>query len=610
MKYLHYTVTFIAFYVLPFFSFATTYYFAASGSDNNDGLTASTPKRSMTVAKELMIDGNTILFNRGDVWFMPMDTLNLNGKKNITLDAYGDRRKPRPVIAGMARLTNWTYTGKNNIWKCPLAPYTRAHRVWVRDISPINLEHKNGKNNTLDDLTDVTEYYLEKSNNPSATLYLKTNSPSVPPNHVSIIPGTIPVKNKVIATITNSSNITFNNIEFRGGGDVVLVVLAPAKNITFNSCIISHASLHGLMVMSAPGSAEVVENIQVLNCIIDKSWTLTQNDIKSSIPFNTTINGDGLGLWNGVKGGLIKGNYLTNWGHIGLCITTFAHCTSANFGVQNVKVEQNESVAGNSMYMHAFELTGFDGKVKNNIIKRNYFHDYSAGCSIGGNNNFIFSNIFANVTTSPHPNAKKVPWGVNLSTWEVPRGSGRSFVAKDNFIVNNTFYNTATHAILASQNHRPDADTLNIDNNKIFNNLMINYGTDTVSNLPKPRNSVAMYWTLGVAQGRTDIRNNNFWRSNNANAWVAQYNNKLYTASTLNGCAPCGMDKSTGNVSMNPTFKEGAFYKLSASSSPVLRSGGYKYAEMITAQGLSAKEFVDYNGVPWPENLSIGAVQY
>ncbi|MBL7698109.1 MAG: hypothetical protein JNK79_08120 [Chitinophagaceae bacterium] len=595
---------------VPFFSSATTYYFAANGNDSNNGLSPSSPKKTIDEANSLMLSGNTILFRRGDTWYMPMDSLELGGKTNITLGAYGTGA--RPVLAGTALLTSWTYTGSNNIWKCVLSPYAWTHRVFVSGISKISLEYREGKNNVLSDLTSGSEYFLENKGTSSAALYIKTLSSTTPPAFVTIVPGKVSDFSTEMAIISRSSNITIRGIEFRGGGSGhVMMVLAPAENITFDSCTIGRASLNGLVVTAPGGSSSVVKNIKVTNCIIDKGWTTVENEIKSTVPISTVLNGDGLALWNGVDSGLIKGNLVTNWGHTGITMMTQEITTSANFGVQKVIVEQNESYAGNSAYMHAFGMIGHEGKVKNNIIKRNYFHDYSSGCTIGGNRNFVFSNIFANVTASTEPQSSKSPWGVNMETWEVPAGSGRSFVCKDNYISNNTFSNTATYAFFFSQNYKVGADTNYISFNKIYNNIMFDFGTDTVSNLETPKRSVAMFIVSNVAQGKTYIRNNNFWASYDTTATklVAVYENHFYTASALNGCAPCNPANSTNNVQLNPRFT--GFFELSPLSSSTLRSGGNNYKAMIIAQGLPAAEFVDYNGVLWPDNNpSIGAVQY
>src|SRR5690349_13261718 len=83
---------------------AATYYFSTSGSDLNNGLSSTTPKKSIAAANELMGGGNIILFKRGDTWYLPQGTIIMDNRSNFTLDAYGNGNGKRPIIAGMALL--------------------------------------------------------------------------------------------------------------------------------------------------------------------------------------------------------------------------------------------------------------------------------------------------------------------------------------------------------------------------------------------------------------------------------------------------------------------------------------------------------------------------
>src|SRR5688572_4705205 len=113
---------------------AATYYFSTSGSDANSGLSSTKPKQSIAAANLLMGEGNIILFKRGDVWYIPKGTINLDNRSNCTLDAYGKGK--RPIIAGLALIDDtWTYEG-NSVWSNPTG-YNDALRVFVNNISRI-----------------------------------------------------------------------------------------------------------------------------------------------------------------------------------------------------------------------------------------------------------------------------------------------------------------------------------------------------------------------------------------------------------------------------------------------------------------------------------------
>jgi uncharacterized repeat protein (TIGR02059 family) len=101
---------------------ATDYYISSSGNDANNGLSSSTPWK--TIAKinsafSIMKPGDRILFNRGDV-FTGQITLTQSGSATdkITFDAYGVGNTP--VIQGNIDIISWTrFNG--NIWvaDCP-----------------------------------------------------------------------------------------------------------------------------------------------------------------------------------------------------------------------------------------------------------------------------------------------------------------------------------------------------------------------------------------------------------------------------------------------------------------------------------------------------------
>jgi len=97
---------------------ATTYYVAASGSDSNNGTSAGTAWQ--TIAKvngSTFSPGDSILFNRGDVWYGTSLTVPSGGSSGspITFGAYGSGANP--VLKGSTLLSTGGYA---------LAPNTSA----------------------------------------------------------------------------------------------------------------------------------------------------------------------------------------------------------------------------------------------------------------------------------------------------------------------------------------------------------------------------------------------------------------------------------------------------------------------------------------------------
>ena len=595
----------LSFFVYALQANATTYYFSTSGSDANNGLSSSKPKQSIAAANALMKNGNIILFKRGNTWYIPRKGIVLDNRSNCTLDAYGTGN--RPIIAGMDWIRDtWTYEGKY-IWSNATG-YGEALRVFVNGVSKISLVDKANNKAALSDLNTTDEYYFNKS---TGRLYIRHTSATTPPVNVLIVPG-FPAP--PIVSMLNTKNVTIRNIAFRGGGNVsVIRIYAPSSNILIDNCMITHAKAIGIFAINTKQNMNVVENLVIQNCIIDKTWTVAENNLKP----NLTLEGDGVAFMHGVKKSIVRNCKITNWGHNGISVLASQYTTGI-YGVKYNKFEGNDISAGNSAYMHAIGVQGFKNLAMYNIFKRNYCHGFSAANTIGGNSNFVFSNIFENVKVSPLVQHSQVPHAISLSTWTYKdvRGVSSSFECKNNWVVNNTMYNTDTYSVLVDRSNR-NGDVTTLLDNKIYNNLRLNFGMDTSFVFEKENSNPPLRLGLrilsNVTPRRTYIRNNNFWVKwkPSSTCAVAMYTTTFgtYNAARLNNCRDCGSGLVTGNTQLDPRL--GAFYKLTSSSSALLRSGGYSYKSSIVAAGLPSAEFVDYYGKPWPNpGTSVGAIQY
>lgn len=593
-------LSFIA-YCIP--ASATTYYFSTSGSDSSNGLSSATPKRSIAAANELMGDGNIILFKRGDVWYIPKGTIKLDNRSNCTLDAYGNGK--RPVIAGLALIDDtWTYEGKN-VWSNPTG-YNDALRVFVNNISRISLHHKANNNPVLTDLNTTDEYLFDGA---TGKLYIQHTSAKTPPKNVVMLPAW---PAPPLVSMLNTTNVTLRNIEFWGGGNVSTIrIYAPSSNILIDKCIVTRSNEMGIFAINIQQNMNVVENLVIQDCIIDKAWTLAENNLKPEV----FLKGDGVAFMHGVKGSVVKNCKITNWGHDGVSVIA-TEFTTGIYGVKYNKIEGNDISAGNSAYMHAFGVTGFKDLAMYNIFKRNYCHGYSSGNTIGGNTNFVFSNIFADLKVSKLLQHSQAPHALNIATWTVKDKNGISGTVecKNNWIVNNTIYNTDSYSFRLDRSDA-EGDVTTLMDNQIHNNLALNYGLDTTYVIDPQHSSppvrVGLRILNSVSPGVTFFRNNNFWVvwDTSITRPVALYKTKFYNAAQLNNCLECGPGNVTGNTQLNPYL--GKFFNLTSTSSTLLRTGGYLYKPSIAASGLPTSEFVDYYGKPWPElRISVGAIQY
>jgi hypothetical protein len=409
----------------------------------------------------------------------------------------------------------------------------------------------------------------------------------------------------------NTTNVTIRNIEFWGGGNLsVIRIYAPSSNILIEKCIIARANAMGIFAINNQQNMNVVENLVIRDCILDKSWTAAENNLKPEV----ILDGDGVAFMHGVKSSAVRNCKITNWGHDGISVIA-SEFTTGIYGVKYNIIEGNDISAGNSGYMHAFGVMGFKDLAMYNVFKRNYCHGFTTANTVGGNTNFVFGNIFANVKVTTLMQHSRVPHAINVATWTIKdkNGISGSMECKNNWIVNNTIFNTDTYSVRIDRSNT-DGDVTTLTDNKIYNNLMLNYGLDTTYALPPQNTNPAVRTGLRVlvnVTGTTFFRNNNFWTDCDTTGTrpVAYYKRSFYDAAQLNNCIECGTGNVTGNTQLAP--KLGTFYNLTANSSPLLRSGGHLYAADILGAGLPAGEFVDYYGKPWSSSsISVGAIQY
>lgn len=105
--------------------YAQNYYIANSGNDNNDGMTETTPWKSLNRLNQAMKDrlfnpGDKILFQRGSVFTGTTLADKVKGEPGnpIIYSAYGDPNLPNPTMLGYLPITGWTSATVNGISAC------------------------------------------------------------------------------------------------------------------------------------------------------------------------------------------------------------------------------------------------------------------------------------------------------------------------------------------------------------------------------------------------------------------------------------------------------------------------------------------------------------
>ena len=121
---------------------ATDYYVSSTGNDFSNGLSESTPWKTISKLNSAlsgMKPGDRILFRRGDVFYGSLNITSSGTKTNpIVFGAYGTGANP--VITGFRTVSSWTYV-KPGIYRS-----TQSFS------SPVNLVALNGSPQTLGDI--------------------------------------------------------------------------------------------------------------------------------------------------------------------------------------------------------------------------------------------------------------------------------------------------------------------------------------------------------------------------------------------------------------------------------------------------------------------------
>lgn len=592
----------------PATAHARDYYFSSSGNDGNDG-SMDHPMLSVGQASVLLNETdsiNRVFFKRGEEWYdsrgdqvfvidhVSGTSLAPTGRREI--GAWGPGTTP-PLISSLNRVSNsgWTRLGTTYTWYKEVIGYRDAWRLYVNGVPKFDVRLSVKENATVKPDEKSVDQSYEWFIKPSGTspdraiVYVNTGS-ATPPQNVHVHP----VGSPSILRIEDADNIWVEGVDFRGGSlrDVVHVE-APCEHVVFYRNVVRQCNESGIYVGNlGDNTAHYVYDIRIVGNLVDKVWTRDENRTVRH------LSGDGIYLAHAVDTGRVAGNVVSNFGHVGITLTAYR----LGFrGVHRITVEDNDISGGNSGYMHGFDVTGWRGGTTNNIVRRNFVHDYTATCHAQGNTNKFYSNIFARVRTSTLSQHQQPPqpYGLDMESF-YNENLGVELVAFDNIVANNTFYDIDGPAITLAE----EPGVINqVGANRFYNNLFVNCGQ-------KMANPVAMRINPTV-RGTITVQNNGFWKGS-TNAPVAQYKGTYYTAEGLASSSALGA-VGTNNRQVDPRFirlepRIDADFQLSSATPSLISAGG------LEIDGGMGSGFSDHFGNQWRDDNgqrpSIGALQY
>lgn len=588
----------------------TIYFSSLSYSGTPDG-TSAHPFTNVALVPSQLSPGKVVLLERGSSWHVPGLTWNLSNKGTANgspmyIGAYGDPNQPRPVVASMVMdsLAEWRGEG-NDVFSTPQYDSTwtsdHVYRLYI-DRTPLT---------KVPNTTSLTEDTYCVS---AGRIYLKRSSFANTP-YVESIQGVADYAWIILATDTH--NLTIADLEFRGGGGgawCALLFLAPTTSITLSDLEVRQFIHYGIQFSRlVPSASQTNRNVAVLDCIVDKGWTLAMNnEYRYGVSSATRTDslgaaggepgGDGIGFANCVDGAVARGCFVTNMGHTAIG-TEYKDETLTDPGLRNLLIESNTVTAGTSSYCRAFGLGG-PSPCGRMVVRRNYAYDLTVSSQFEGDSIYVYSNVFDTVNDSPVDRPGCASFSAGLSTgWHA---FGTEYTAASNSVfANNTI--VEDDAMLSSVT--VDAGT-HLHDLTFANNICV--GWQTMQSAWSAYDCYPVSAAMVLDQTNVDrwaFLANGFWRSFGAETVLAVKqaiygDHAFYPTSSINTWSG-----SSGNAWGDPSFVGGpghsaANFALGATSP--YRSSGTSLASLLP-EDLAP---VDFDGNTFGPTPSLGALQY
>ena len=331
------------------------YYFSDSGNDSNDGLSASSPKKSLQHLRSLFTnnvikDGDTILFNRGDI-FRGYFSVN---KNDILVGSYGDAKKSKPKIYGSMHDGAKEGTWENvygDIWVYKL---DGSDQVFTKDVGEVWVYCNKGNNNcdrtsTMGDL----KYKIPQKR------YSNDNVEETPENLYWLFQNDLDFYH-MGHSANNNTNVAgalyiksngnpaerFDEIEFSYGGNVI--GYSGVSNLHVDNIEVRYAGKHGI-------GGGTTANLTVSNCELSFIGGMVQKyDKEGHWPVRL---GNAIEIYGSIKtvnskypvttGMTVENTYVYEVIDAGL---TFQYTAAGNTSSQMERIDYKNNVVENCSY--------------------------------------------------------------------------------------------------------------------------------------------------------------------------------------------------------------------------------------------------------------------
>lgn len=523
-------------------TFGVTYYVRNGGNDSSNGTSDGTAWSSLSKAASSVSPGDIVLFKRGSIWTTPFSPgVSGTSSNRITYGAYGTGNNPiitsRGALPNWTNQANWTYMNSDR-WSIPYGGNFRT-RLWVDGTERQRAASSGDVTSGRYYLPDGGPLWVYSTQNPALAF------------------STIEASGVQWATmyLSGKDYITFQNIDFRGGGGAswVNIVVSSSNYIIFDGCSIGRdTGCYGLKAANSNYG-------EIKNCTFD-----TGDEILDY--WNAENSEDGVHLANNSSYWKVHHNTFVNWGH-----TAIALVAEGTSNVSYNEIYNNDVSAADIDYGRPLEVRGQPGYMTTNKVYNNNFYDCPTCSQLSAPYLELYNNIFSGTFANAY-RTWNIGYGLLLQDYD---GEGRNMK-----IYNNVFANNIHGGIIFM-----DYTSVNIVNNMIINNIFINNGASNSNR--------QIEYDASSNINNNIFRNNSFYSS--AATSIIRYRGSNYTVAAFNALTGTNSDvmanNIVGNASLTSTFH--------------LQTGN-----PAIGAGYTTLTAYDADGVAWNNPPSIGAFEF
>jgi len=461
--------------------YSQTYYVSSSsGSDNHNGLSESSPWQTISkVNLKTFKPGDRILFKSGDLWEGEQLVIDHSGTatNRITYSSYESGLKP--IITLKGELPGWTVSGNwtavsglTNVWVMNITFYASVDRLWLNGteakmawdyvlktyIPSGNTLYKGDNGDGTTGVCSAHQFYYERSNdkfylysigNP-ATYYSSIEYPGA-------MLGTIELNETV--SLRNADYVTIDGLDIQGSLNASLGI-SGSDYVTITNCNIGkYSNWIGVVGDNGKASDKTSDYVTISNCTVDSDWDYDYVYYTSRTPYGVLMQDvpkGGATYWD------VHDNIIKDW-----WMNIFVAGNDSSGATQYHNIHNNEITAPRFSFSKAAQISS-GGTSKSpptyTNFYDNYIHDIVFGIQVSSIGNKFYYNIFKDlIIESTNEHSSSGGWMMQMI------GDGQQVRTSDNYVFNNTIYNTIEYACLYDK----------YDNNNFYNNLYVMCGKNS-----------------------------------------------------------------------------------------------------------------------------------